>query len=97
MPGLKALIRQHKTELLESIQEKEEKLIAAAHNNDRMTTVRVLDTAEVNINCRAELADWTALHIVSSSGNIDLMKILIKRKADVNATDVVSNNIVVCL
>ena len=50
----------------------------------------LLGSGDIDVNCRGDLADWTALHTAASNGHTASVDMLIENNATTDATDMVN-------
>lgn len=86
MPSWKAIIQKNKARLLETKEEKETRLHNAVDNN-KILEIRMLLQDGTDVNCRGDLAEWTPLHVASSCGHLEIIKLLLSFNATIDIPD----------
>lgn len=86
MPSLKSIIQKNKAKLLETKEDKETRLHIAA-DNDKTLDIRMLLQGGTDVNCRGNIAEWTPLHVASSCGHVETIRVLLSFNAAIDAQD----------
>lgn len=68
------------------LDERVEALLLAVRSGNLMAVERLLTASDVDVNERHQFG-WTALHIAAYHGDVDMIEMLLRYGADVNACD----------